>query len=101
MPTGVLFGIVLSLFPVVMYWSLDHKEGWAPKNWCFRTVVLEKTLESPVDSKEIKSVNPKENQPWKFTGRILAEAPVRRWPSDAKSWLIEKDPDAGTDWRQK
>ena len=85
----------------VWMWELDHKEGWVPENWCFQIVVLEKTLESPLDCKALRPVNPKETPPWIFIGRILAEAPVRRWPSDAKSWLIEKDPDAGTDWRQK
>ena len=83
-------------------WELDHKEGWAPKNWCFWTVVLEKTLESPLDSKEIKSVNPKGNQLWIFIERTdaEAEAPIL-WPPDAKSQLIGKDPDAGKDWRQE
>ena len=81
-------------------WELDHKEGWAPKNWCFWTVGLEKTLESPLDSKEIKSVNPKGNQPGIFIGRTNAEAPIL-WPPDAKSWLIGKDLDAGKDWRQE
>ena len=77
------------------------KEGWAPKNW-FQTVMLEKTLESPLDSKEIKSVNPKGNQPWIFTGRTdaEAEAPIL-WSPDAKSWLTGKDPDAGKDWGQE
>ena len=97
------------VLPVVMYgkvgsckWKLDHKEGWAPKNWCFQTVVLEKTLESPLDSKEIKPVNPKGEQPWVFIGRTdaEAEAPVL-WPSDVKSWLIGRDPDARKDWGQK
>ena len=83
-------------------WELDHKEGWAPKNWCFWTLVLEKTLESPLDCKETKPVNPKGNQPWIFIGRTDAEAEVPiLWPRDAKSWLIGKDPDAGKDWRQK
>ena len=80
-------------------WEIDHKEGWAPKNWCFRIVVLEETLESPLDSKEIKPVNLKGNQPWIFTD-AEAEAPIF-WPPDAKSWLTGKDPDAGKDWRQK
>ena len=77
-------------------------ENWVPKNWCFWTVVLEKTLESPLDSKEIKPVNPIGNQPWIFIGMTdaEAEAPVIG-PSDAKSWLIGKDPDAGKDWRKK
>ena len=85
------------VFPVVMYrCELDHKEGWAPKNWCFWIVVLEKTLESPLDCKEIKPFNPKGNQSWIFTGRTdaEAEAPIL-WPPDMKSWLIGKDPDAG------
>ena len=87
--------------PVVMYGcELDYKESWALKNWCFWTVVLEKTLESPLDCKEIMPVNPKGNQPWLFTGRTDAEAPIL-WQSDAKSWLIRKDPDAGKDWRQE
>ena len=81
-------------------WELDHKEGWALKNWCFWIVVLEKTPESPLDSKEIKLVNPKGNQPWIFIRRINWEAPILR-PPDAKSQLIGKDPDAGEDWRQK
>ena len=70
-------------------WELDHKEGWEPKNWCFLIVVLEKTLESPLDSKEIKQVNPKENQPWIFIGRTdaEAEAPIL-WPPDMESQLI-------------
>ena len=78
---------------------MDHREGWVPKNWCFWTVVLEKTLESPLDSKEIKPVHPKGNQSWIFTGRTNAEAetPIT-WPLDVKSRLIGKDPDAGKDW---
>ena len=86
----------------VWMWELDHKEGWAPKNWCFRIVVLEKTLKSPLDCKEVKSVNTKGNQLWIFTGRIEAEAeaPIL-WPPDEKSQLIGKDPDAGKDGRQK
>ena len=84
----------------VWMWELDHKEGWAPKNWCFWTVVLEKTLESPLNCKEIKQVNPKGGQLWIFIGRTDAEAPIL-WPPDAKSWLTGKDPDAGKDWRQK
>ena len=84
-------------------WELDHKEGWVPKNWWFRTVVLEKTLEKrPLDCKEIKPVNPKGNQSWIFLGRTDAdaEAPVL-WPPDAKSRLIRKDPDVGKDWGQE
>ena len=77
-------------------WELDHKEGWALKNWCFETVVLEKTLESPLDCKEIKPINPKGDQPWIFIGRADTEALIL-WPSDVKSRLIGKDPDAGKD----
>ena len=82
--------------------ELGHKEGWMPKNWCFWTVVLEKTLESPLDYKEIKLVNTKGNQSWIFTRRTDAktEAPIL-WPPNVKSWLIRKDPDAGKDWRQE
>ena len=83
-------------------WELDYKESWAPKNWCFWTVVLEKTLESPLDCKEIQPVHPKGNRSWIFIGRTDAEAkaPVI-WPPDVKNWLIGKDPDAGKDWRQE
>ena len=83
-------------------WELDHEEGWAPKNWCFWTVVLEKTLKSPLDCKRIQPVNPKWNQSQIFTGKTDAEveAPVV-WPNDAKSQFIRKDPDAGKDWGQK
>ena len=81
-------------------WELDHKEGWALKNWCFWTVVLEKTPESPLDCKEIKPVHPKGNQPWIFIGRTDAEAPIL-WPPDVRGWLNGKDPDAGIDWRQE
>ena len=82
--------------------ELDHKESWVQKNWCFWTVVLERTLENPLDCKEIKPVNPKGNQSWIFIGRTdaEAEAPVL-WPSDMKNWLIWKDPDAGKNWRQE
>ena len=81
-------------------WELDYKESWALKNWCFWTVVLEKTLESPVEFKQIKLVNLKGNQPWVFTANSEAEAENSIfWPPDAKSWLIGKDPDAGKDWR--
>ena len=81
---------------------MDHKESWAPKNWCFWIMVLEKTLESPLDCKEIQPVHPKGNQSWIFTGRTdaEAEAPVL-WPPDAKNGLTRKDPDAGKDWRQE
>ena len=84
----------------VWMWELAYKEGWAPKNWCFQTVVLEKTLESPLDCKEIKPVNPKGNQYWISIGRTDAEAPIV-WLLDANSWFIGKDPDAGKDWRQE
>ena len=80
--------------------ELYHKESWVPNNWCFWTVVLKKTLESPLDCKEIQPVNPKGNQSWIFIGRSDAEAPIL-WPPDAKGWLIGKDPDAGKDWRQE
>ena len=86
----------------VWKWELDYKESWAPRNWCFWTVVLEKTLESLLDCKEIQPVHPKGNQSWIFIGRtdVEAETPVL-CPPDAKSWLIWKDPDAGKDWRQE
>ena len=82
--------------------ELDQKEGWAPKNSCFWTAVLKKILESPLDSKEIKPVNPKGNQSWIFIGRtdVETETPIL-WPPDAKTWLIEKDLDAGKDWGQE
>ena len=82
-------------------WELDYKESWALKNWCFWTVMLEKTLENPLDCKEIKPVNPEGNQSWIFIGRIdaEAEAPIL-WPP-VKTQLIRKDPDAGKDWRQE
>ena len=84
----------------VWMWELDSEESWAPKNWCFWTVVLKKTLESPLDSKEIQPVYPKGNQSWIFIGRTDAEAetPIL-WPPDAKNWLNGKYPDAGKDWR--
>ena len=83
-------------------WELDHKVSWAPKNWCFWTVVLEKTLKSPLDCKENLPVHPKGNQSWIFIGRTdaEAEAPIL-WPLDAKTWLIRKDPYVGKDWRQE
>ena len=86
----------------VWMWELGHKEGWARKNWCFQTAVLEKTCESPLDSKEIKSVNPKGNQSWIFLGRtdVEAETPIL-WPPDVKNWLVGKDCDAGRDWGQE
>ena len=82
----------------VWMWELDYKENLAQKNWCFWTVVLEKTLESPLDSKVIQQVHPKGNQSWIFIGRTDAETPIL-WPPDAKNWLIGKDPDVGKDWR--
>ena len=84
----------------VWMWELDYKESWELKNWCFWTVVMEKTLESPLDYKEIQPVHPKGDQSWVFTGRtdVEAETPIL-WPPDAKGWLIWKDPDAGKDLR--
>ena len=86
----------------VWMWELKHKESWGLKNWWFWTVVLEKTLESPLDCKEIQPVHPKGNQSWIFIGRTdtEAEAPIL-WPPDVKNWLIGKDPNAGKDWRQE
>ena len=85
----------------VWMWELDYKESWAPKNWCFWTVVLEKTLESPLDCKEIQPVHPKGDQSWVFIRRTdEAETPIL-WPRDAKSWLTGKDADPGKDWRQE
>ena len=83
-------------------WELDYKENWVPKNWCFWTVVLEKTLESPLDCKEIQPVHSKGDQSWVLIGRtdVEAETPVL-WLFDAKSWLIWEDPDAGKDWRRE
>ena len=83
-------------------WELDYKESWAPKNWCIWTVLLETTLESPLDSKKIQPVYPKGNQSWIYIGRTVAEAetPIV-WPSDSKNWLIWKDPNAEKDWRQE
>ena len=82
-------------------WELDYKESWVPKNWCFWAVVLEKTLESPLDCKEIQPVHPKWDQSWVFIGKTDVEAETRiLWPPDGKSWLIWKDPGAGKDWRQ-
>ena len=103
-------------FPIYLPWSdgtrchdlsflnveLDYKESWMPKNWCFWTMVLEKTLERPLDCKEIQPVHPKGNQSWIFIGRtdVQAETPIL-WPPDVKNWLIWKDPDAGKGWRQE
>ena len=86
----------------VWMWELDYKESWELKNWCFSSVMLEYTLESPLDCKEIKPVNPKGNQSWIFIGRTDAEGetPIV-WPPDAKNWHIWKDPDAGKDWRRQ
>ena len=81
----------------VWMWELDSKESWAPKNWCFQAAVLEKTLESSLDGKEIQPFHPKENQSWIFIGRTDAEAPIL-WPLDVKNQLIVKDPDAAKDW---
>ena len=86
----------------VWMWEFDHEEGWALKNWCFQTVVLNKTLKSHLGSKEIKPVNPEGNQPWIFIGRTEAEAEATiHWPPDTENWFIGKDPDAGKDWGQK
>ena len=86
----------------VWMWELDYKESWAPKNWCFWIVVLEKTLESPLDHKEMQPVNSKGSQSWMFISRtdVEAETPVL-WPPDEKNWLTGKDPDAGKDWRRE
>ena len=86
----------------VWMWELDYKESWEPKKWCFWTAVLEKTLESPLDSKEIQPAHPKGNQPWIFIARTDAEAEALiLWPPDSKNQLTGKDPDAGKDWRQE
>ena len=93
--------VKVMVFPVVIWmWELDYKESWVPKNWCFWTVVLEKTLESPLDCKEIQLVHTKGNQSWLFIGMTDAEAETSLfWPPDLKNWLIGKDPDGGKDWR--
>ena len=96
-PYGQSYGFSSSC---VCMWKLDHKEGWVTKNWCFWILVLEKTLESPLDCKAIKPVNPQGKHPWIFIGRTDAEA-LRLQPPDVKSWLIGKDPDAGKDWGQE
>ena len=95
-PPGQSYGFSSSH---VRMWELDYKESWALTNWCFWTVVLEKTLESPLGCKEIQQVHPKGDKSWVFIGRtdVEAETPIL-WPPDAKSWLIGKDPDAGRDW---
>ena len=103
LPTKVRL-VKAMVFPVVMYgcesWTV--KKAWAPKNWCFWTVVLEKTLESPLDCKEIQPVHSKGDQSWVFIGRTdaKAETPIV-WPPHAKSWLIGRDPDAGRDWGRR
>ena len=86
----------------VWIWELDYKESWALKNWCFWTVVLEKTFESPLDCKEMQQIHPKWDQSWVFTARtdVEAETPIL-WPPDEKNWLIRKNPDAGKDCRQE
>ena len=102
-PTEVhLFKAMVFSSSHVWMWELDYEESWIPKNWCFWAVLLEKTLPSPLDCKEIQPVNPKGNTPWIFTGRADAEAktPIV-WAPDSKNWLIRKDPDAGKDWRQE
>ena len=92
---------IVCLFEFVL-WELDYKESWALKNWCFWTAVLEKTLESPLDCKEIQQFNPKGNQSWVFLGRTDCKAETSiLWPPDVKNWLIGKDPDAEKDWRQE
>ena len=102
LPTKVLL-VKAMVFPVVMYgWELDYKESWALKNWCFWSVVLEKTLESPLDCKEIQPSRPKRNQSWIVIGGTDAEAETPTlWSPDMKNWLIGKDSDAGKDWRQE
>ena len=83
-------------------WELDYEEGWAPKNWCFWIVVLQKTVESPLDCKEIQAVHSEGDQPWDFFGRNDVEAEtLKTLATDVKSWLIGKDPDAGKDWGQE
>ena len=103
LPTKVqLFKAMVSSSRHVWMWEFDCKESWEPKNWCFSTVVLENTLESPLDCKEIQPVNPRGNQSWIFIERtdVEAEIPIL-WPPDAKNWLIWKDTDAGKFWRQE
>ena len=90
-----------SNFCLYIIWKLIHKEGWASKNWCFWIVVLEKTLESPLDCKEVKSVSPKGNQPWIFLRRTRWNWSYNTSATCCETWLIGKDPDAGKDWRQK
>ena len=103
LPTKVCL-VKAMVFPSshVWMWELDYKESWVQKNWCFWTVVLEKTLECPLDYREIQPVYPQGNQSWIFIGRIDAEneTPIL-WPCNVKNWLIGEDPDAGKDWRQE
>ena len=102
LPTKIHLVKAIFSSSLVWIWELDHKEGWALRNWCFWNVVLEKTLQNPLDFKEIKPVNSKGNQPWKFVRRTDAEAEAPTLsPPDAKSLLIGNDPDAGKDRRQK
>ena len=103
LPTKVcLFRAMVFSSSHVWMWELDYKESWVQKNWCLWTVVLGKTLESPLDCKEIQPVHPKGKKSWIFIGRIDAEAEIPiLWPPDVKNWLIWKDPDAGKDWRQE
>ena len=100
LPTNV--HIVKAMVFHVWMWELDYKERWVPKNWCFWTVVLEKTLENPLSCKEIQPVHPKGNQSWIFIGRTdtEAETPIL-WPPNTKNWPIGKDPDPGKDWRRE
>ena len=107
LPFNTLSRFVIAVFPrskclLISWLKLDHKEGWKLNNWYFQIVVLEKTLENPLDSKEIKPINPKGNQPWILIGRTdaEAEAPIV-WPPDEKKWHIGKDPDVGKDIKQK
>ena len=99
LPTKVCI-VKAMVFPVVVKWELDCKESWAPKNRYFGTMMLEKTLESPLDCKEIQPVTPKRNQSWIFIGKTgaVAKTPIL-WPLDVKNWLIGKDPDTWKDWR--
>ena len=95
------YNILILISMLILKWELDYKESWAPKNWCFWTVMLEKTLESPLECK-IQTVNLKGNQLWIFIGRTDAETEIPiLWPPDTKNWLLGKDPDAGKDWRQE
>ena len=102
LPTNVRL-VKAKVFAVVVWmWELYYKESWVPKNWCFWTLVLEKTLESPLDSKEIQPVHPKGDQSWVFFGRTDAKAETPAlWPPHVKSWPVGKDPDAGRDWGQE